>query len=83
MLAGTFRNEITITFTKWRYRLVRGFWSFVHQIATGLAGGGLFNGNTNREVISVPFLNVPLYTQVMRKMREGARAVIRRVYPTG
>ncbi len=26
-------------------------------LATGYAGGGLFNGNANREVIKVPFLS--------------------------
>jgi hypothetical protein len=83
---------------------VRGFWSTIRQIATGLAGGGEFNGNANREVITVPFLimsneqratgneqtepmlagtfNVPLYAQVMRKMRAGARVQAGR-FPTG
>ena len=50
------RNEIAITSTKWLYRLVRGFRCTVRHIATGLAGGGVFNGNANREVITVPFL---------------------------
>ena len=48
-------NEIAITSTKCLYRLVRGFRSTVCQIATGLASGGVFNGNANREVISGPF----------------------------
>jgi hypothetical protein len=26
-------------------------------MATGYAGGGVFNGNANREVITVPFLS--------------------------
>ena len=52
-------NEIAITSTKWLYRLVREFWSTVRQIATGLAGGGLFNGHSNREVITVLFLRLP------------------------
>ena len=34
-----------------------GFQSTIRQIATGLAGGGVFNGNANREVITVPFLS--------------------------
>ena len=38
------------------YRLVRGFRSIVRQIATGFAVGEVFNGNSNREVITVPFL---------------------------
>jgi hypothetical protein len=50
-------NEITITSTKWLYRLVREFRSTICHIATGFAGGGLFNGNANREVMTVPFLN--------------------------
>ena len=35
---------------------MRGFRSAIRQIATGLDGGGVFNGNANREVITVPFL---------------------------
>ena len=34
---------------------MREFRSIVRQIATGYAGGGVFNGNANREVIMVPF----------------------------
>ena len=37
---------------------MRGFRSIIRQIATGLAGGGVFHGNDNREVITVPFLTV-------------------------
>ncbi len=50
-------NEIAITSTKWLHRLMRGFRSTVRQIATGLAGGGVFNGNANRKVITRTFLN--------------------------
>jgi hypothetical protein len=39
--------------------MVREFWSIVRHIATGYAGGGVFNGNANREVISAPFLICP------------------------
>ncbi|MDA8376764.1 MAG: hypothetical protein M0Z50_06860, partial [Planctomycetia bacterium] len=56
VFALALRNEIIITSTKRLYRLVREFRSIVRQIATGYAGGGVFNGNTNREVITVPFL---------------------------
>ncbi len=33
----------------------------IRHIATGLAGGGVFNGHDNREVITVPFLTVHTY----------------------
>ena len=36
--------------------MVYEFRSIVRHIATGYAGGGVFNGNANREVIMVPFL---------------------------
>jgi hypothetical protein len=35
---------------------MRSFQSSIRDMATGLAGGGVFNGNANREVITVPFL---------------------------
>jgi hypothetical protein len=35
--------------------LVCGFQSTIHPIATGFAGGGIFNGNAHREVITIPF----------------------------
>ncbi|MDA8376304.1 MAG: hypothetical protein M0Z50_04360 [Planctomycetia bacterium] len=34
------------------------FRSTIRHIATGYAGSGVFNGNANREVITVPFLIV-------------------------
>ena len=40
------------------YRLVRGFSIIIRHIATGFAGGRLFTGNANREVITVPFLRI-------------------------
>ena len=55
------RNEIIITSIKMLYRLVRGFRSIVRQIATGFAVGEVFNGNSNREVITVLFLNAKCY----------------------
>ena len=41
---------------------MRGFRSTASQIATGLAGGGVFNGNANQEVITVLFLNAKYYS---------------------
>jgi hypothetical protein len=41
------------------YRLVREFRSIVRHIASGFAGGGVFHGNDNQEVITVPFLINP------------------------
>jgi hypothetical protein len=64
MMRCVLRNEIIITSTKRLYRLVREFRCIVHQIATGYAGGGVFNGNANREVITVPFLNDQLTDQL-------------------
>ena len=58
LVAGHVRNGRIITSTQSLRRLVRGFRSTVHQIATGLAGGGVSDGNARREVISVPFLNI-------------------------
>ncbi len=37
-------------------RLARGFRSTIHPIATGYAGGGVFNGNAHREVMTVTFI---------------------------
>ncbi len=53
-----FKNEITIISTKWLYWLVCGFRSTIHHIATGYAGGRVFNGNGDWEVITLPFLMV-------------------------
>ncbi|MDA8377505.1 MAG: hypothetical protein M0Z50_10730 [Planctomycetia bacterium] len=33
-------------------------------MATGYAGGGVFNGNANREVITVPFLSCEKHVRV-------------------
>ncbi|MCL5946009.1 MAG: hypothetical protein M1472_04045 [Planctomycetes bacterium] len=35
---------------------MREFQSTIGHITTGYAGGGVFHGNANREVITAPFL---------------------------